>query len=44
VVFPGERLSGSTVAALQQTLAAGGVVTGGQDSELSTVLVVAEGG
>jgi arginine/lysine/ornithine decarboxylase len=42
VVFPGERLSSSAVAVLQQTLAAGGTVVGAQDAALSSVLVVVE--
>jgi arginine/lysine/ornithine decarboxylase len=41
VVFPGEEFSTSSIQLLQDTLAGGGVVTGGQDSTLQTVRVVA---
>lgn len=40
VVFPGECITAANVQQLQETLAGGGVVTGGQDSMLQTVLVV----
>jgi arginine/lysine/ornithine decarboxylase len=42
VVFPGEQLSTSSLQILQATLAGDGVVTGGQDSTLQTVRVVAQ--
>lgn len=42
VVFPGECFTAANVQQLQETLAGGGVVTGGQDSMLETVLVVTE--
>ena len=40
VAFPGEVLTDRAVQLLQGTLASGGVVTGGQDPLLRTVLVV----
>jgi len=39
-VFPGETFTRGAIQLLQDTLAAGGVVTGGHDSDLHTVLVV----
>lgn len=42
VVFPGEAFSTSSIQALQDTLAGGGVVTGGHDSTLQTVWVVVQ--
>jgi arginine/lysine/ornithine decarboxylase len=44
VVFPGECFTAANVQQLQEMLAGGGVVTGGQDSMLRTVLVVTESG
>ena len=41
-VLPGERLTAANLAALQRTLAHGGVVRGAADPALRTVLVVAE--
>lgn len=40
LVFPGERFTPDVIATLQQTLAAGGVVTGGSDGTLATVQCV----
>jgi arginine/lysine/ornithine decarboxylase len=42
VVFPGEEFSTSSIRVLQDTVAGGGVVTGGQDSTLQTVRVVVQ--
>lgn len=42
VVFPGEALSAQAVQLLQDTVASGGVVTGSQDAQLHTVLVVTQ--
>jgi arginine/lysine/ornithine decarboxylase len=43
VVFPGEVFTPASIQVLRDTLSSGGVVTGGHDSSLATVLVVAEG-
>lgn len=42
VVFPGEVFTPASIQVLHDTVASGGVVTGGHDSSLATVLVVAE--
>jgi arginine/lysine/ornithine decarboxylase len=42
VLFPGEAISAAAVQLLQQTVQAGGTVTGAADSSLQTLLVVVD--